>query len=106
MQKKTSTGGCGRERMTDKKVWEAGVPVFTPAPRPGSSIVFPTSLSVSDRADVDGDSSAPSEDVSNTSASVWPTPRELKDTMDNLRRGKEIGNTGAQDVLKKPYVHR
>lgn len=89
MQKKTSTGERGRERMTDEKVWEAGVPGLTPAPRPGSSAAFPTSLSVSDRADADGDGSAPSEDASNTSASVWPTPRELKDTMDKLQRERK-----------------
>lgn len=68
------------------------MPSLTQAPRLDSSIVIPTSQSVSDQNDVDGDSSAPTEDTSNTSASVWPSPGKYK--TDWTSSGETKGNTG------------
>lgn len=72
-------GECAKEnkhrgmlkRKNDRRnVSENVVPGLTPAPRLGCSTVFETHRSVSGKIDVDGDSSVPTQDISNMSASV------------------------------------
>lgn len=88
--KENEQGGVLKRKNGGKR--GAGAPGLTQAPRLGSSIVFLTSLSVSEQTDGDGDSSAPTADASNTSTSVFFNLKKYK--TDWTSSGEMKGNTG------------